>query len=59
MEAWQRIQIGIATSLIILSLGAGIAFKSEQTKYDAELNKAQTTLSQKKKQLSTIQVIMN
>lgn len=55
MEAWQKIQIGIATSLIVLSLGAGTAFKSKQTKYDAELNKAQATLSQKKKQLSTIQ----
>ena len=41
MEAWQRIQIGVATSLIVLSIGTGTAFKSKQAKYDADLNKAQ------------------
>ena len=55
MEAWQRIQIGVATSLIVLSIGTGTAFKSKQAKYDADLNKAQVALNQKKRQLSTIQ----
>lgn len=42
-----RIQIGVATSLIVLSIGTGTAFKSKQAKYDADLNKAQVALNQK------------
>lgn len=55
MQTWQKIQIGIASSLIILGIGTGIAFKAKQSTYNSEMLKAQTTLDQKKKRLSTIQ----
>lgn len=59
MKAWQRIQIGVATSLIVLSIGTGTAFKSKQAKYDADLNKAQVALNQKRDSSPQFKVIMN
>ena len=55
MQAWQKIQIGIASTLICLGVASGVMGQKKQTNYDAELNKQQTILAQKKKQLSSIQ----
>ena len=55
MQAWQKIQIGIASTLICLGIASGVMGQKKQANYDAELNKQQTILTQKKKQLSSIQ----
>ena len=55
MQAWQKIQIGIASTLICLGVASGVMGQKKQANYDAELNKQQTILAQKKKQLSSIQ----
>lgn len=55
MQAWQKIQIGIASTLICLGVASGVMGQKKQANYDAELNKQQTILTQKKKQLSSIQ----
>lgn len=55
MQAWQKIQIGIASTLICFGVASGVMEQKKQANYDAELNKQQTILAQKKKQLSSIQ----
>ena len=48
MQAWQKIQIGIASTLICLGVASGVMGLKKQTNYDADLYYHLTILAQKK-----------